>query len=196
MHDIIDVINNIQTLYENNSNLAVLKDFERVLDEMDTYVFENWVDGELAYGPRVDRHWITASFMWPQDKMPDPNAGKRLIDLGCKVRYQKSHLLEPRKIRTHEDIRPGSKKGKLDRKPIWLVEIQMPKKVAFDVYKGYMDKMKNEHQSGTAPSEAQGPATAAPTTPAAPGGMAPPGGAPAGGGMPGGAPAGGMAPVA
>jgi len=201
MHDIIDVINNIQTLYENNSNLAVLKDFERVLDEMDTYVFENWVDGELAYGPRVDRHWITASFMWPQDKMPDPNAGKRLIDLGCKVRYQKSHLLEPRKIRTHEDIRPGSKKGKLDRKPIWLVEIQMPKKVAFDVYKGYMDKMKNENQSGTAPSEAQGPATAAPpqpppTTPAAPGGMAPPGGAPAGGGMPGGAPAGGMAPVA
>jgi hypothetical protein len=196
MHDIIDVINNIQTLYENNSNLAVLKDFERVLDEMDTYVFENWVDGELAYGPRVDRHWITASFMWPQDKMPDPNAGKRLIDLGCKVRYQKSHLLEPRKIRTHEDIRPGSKKGKLDRKPIWLVEIQMPKKVAFDVYKGYMDKMKNENQAGTAPNEAQVPATAAPTTPAAPGGIAPPGGAPVAGGMPGGAPAGGMAPVA
>ena len=147
MHDIIDVINNIHTLYENNSNLAVLKDFERVLDEMDTYVFENWVDGELAFGPKVDRHWITASFMWPQDKMPDPSAGKRLMDLGCKVRYQKSHLLEPRKIRTHEDIRPGSKKGKLDRTPIWLVEIQMPKKVAFDVYKGYMDKMKNENQA-------------------------------------------------
>ena len=197
MHDIIDVINNIHTLYENNSNLAVLKDFERVLDEMDTYVFENWVDGELAFGPKVDRHWITASFMWPQDKMPDPSAGKRLMDLGCKVRYQKSHLLEPRKIRTHEDIRPGSKKDKLDRTPIWLVEIQMPKKVAFDVYKGYMDKMKNENQSGTAPNEASTPAVAGPTTPAAPGGM--PGAAPGGaapGGMPGGAPAGGMAPVA
>jgi hypothetical protein len=197
MHDIIDVINNIQTLYENNSNLAVLKDFERVLDEMDTYVFENWVDGELAFGPKVDRHWITASFMWPQDKMPDPSAGKRLMDLGCKVRYQKSHLLEPRKIRTHEDIRPGSKKGKLDRTPIWLVEIQMPKKVAFDVYKGYMDKMKNENQAGSAPTEAQGPAAAGPTMPAVPGGMpgSMPGGAPAGG-MPGGAPPGGMAPVA
>ena len=194
MHDIIDVINNIQTLYENNSNLAVLKDFERVLDEMDTYVFENWVDGELAYGPRVDRHWITASFMWPQDKMPDPDAGKRLMDLGCKVRYQKSHLLEPRKIRTEEDIRPGSKKGKLDRKPIWLVEIQMPKKVAFDVYKGYMDKMKNENQAGSAPSEATSPAVAGPTAPPMPGGAPPgggmPGGAPAApGGMPGGAPA-------
>ena len=48
MHDILDVIQNIQDLYENNSSLAVLKDFERVLDEMDTYVYENWEDGELA----------------------------------------------------------------------------------------------------------------------------------------------------
>ena len=180
MHDIIDVINNIHTLYENNSNLAVLKDFERVLDEMDTYVFENWVDGELAFGPKVDRHWITASFMWPQDKMPDPSAGKRLMDLGCKVRYQKSHLLEPRKIRTHEDIRPGSKKGKLDRTPIWLVEIQMPKKVAFDVYKGYMDKMKNEETEGDAPPPE---AAAGQSTAGAAGGApqaAPAAGAPAG----------------
>ena len=37
MHDILDVIRNIQDLYENNSSLAVLKDFERVLDEMDMY---------------------------------------------------------------------------------------------------------------------------------------------------------------
>jgi len=48
-HDILDVIRNIQDLYENNSSLAVLKDFERVLEEMDVYVYENWEDGELAY---------------------------------------------------------------------------------------------------------------------------------------------------
>ena len=176
MHDILDVIRNIEELYENNSSLAVLKDFERVLEETDMYVYENWENGELAYGPKVDRHWITVGFMWPEKKMPNPIAGKRLTELGCKVIYQKSHLIEPRKIRTHEDIRPGSKKGKLDRTPIWLVEIQMPKKVAFDVYKGYMDKMKNENQSGSAPTEAQGPAAAGPTTPAMPGGM--PGGMP------------------
>ena len=76
MHDIIDVINNIHTLYENNSNLAVLKDFERVLDEMDTYVFENWVDGELAYGPRVDRHWITPTTPDPDPPMLPPASGR------------------------------------------------------------------------------------------------------------------------
>jgi len=184
-HDILDVIRNIDELYENNSSLAVLKDFERVLDEMDMYVYENWEDGELAYGPKVDRHWITAGFMWEREKMPNPVAAKRLTELGCKVTYQKSHLLEPRKIRTHEDIRPGTKKGHLDRKPIWIVEITMPKKIAFDIYKGYMDKMKNENKTeeasptqGTPPQGGPAPTPAAPTTPPALGG------APAGGGAP------------
>lgn len=191
MHDILDVIQNIQDLYENNSSLAVLKDFERVLDEMDTYVYENWEEGELAYGPRVDRHWITAGFMWPQNKMPDPTAGKRLMELGCKISYQKSHLIEPRKIRTAEDIRPNSKKGRLDRHPIWIVEIQMPKKIAFDIYKGYIDKMKNEGKTAEAPKSAVAANAAGAPAPTAPGmtpgagpaptpGMtAPPGGAPA-----------------
>lgn len=177
MYDVLDVIKNIQTLYESNSSLAALKDFERVLDELDMYVYDNWIDGELAYGPKVDRHWITAGFMWPGNKMPDPTGGKRLLDLGCKVKYQKSHLIEPREIRTPEDIRPGTKKGKLDRHPIWIVEIQMPKQVAFEMYKGYMDKMKAESQDELPPQPAQGtgaPAAPAPVAPGAPAPMAAP----------------------
>ena len=178
MYDILDVIKNIDDLYENNTSLAVLKDFERVLDEMDMYVYENWEDGELAYGPRVDRHWITVGFMWEAAKMPNPTAAKRLTELGCKVKYEKSHLVEPRKIRKPDDIRPGTKKGKLDHNPIWIVEIQMPKKIAFDMYKGYMDKMKNEAQSSEAPKD--GAAAPGATPPPAPAGAAPvAGGAPA-----------------
>ena len=183
MYDILDVIKNIEMLYENNSSLAVLKDFERVLDELDLYVYDNWEDGELAYGPKVDRHWITAGFMWPKNKMPDPIGGKRLTEIGCKVRYQKSHIIEPRTIRTPEDIRPGTKKGRLDHNPIWIVEIQMPKKLAFDMYKGYMSKMKkDEEPTETMAQAAPVPGGPAPVTPlggmpAAPG--AAPGAAPA-----------------
>jgi hypothetical protein len=186
MHDILDIIRNIDDLYENNTSLAILKDFERVLDEMDMYVYENWEDGELAYGPQVDRHWITAGFMWPKEKMPNPTAAKRLLDLGCKVKYEKSHLIEPRKIRTPDDFRPGTKKGKLDRKPIWIVEIQMPKKIAFDMYRGYMDKMKEEHQASETPKAGTPLATPQPMAggmPGAPGGI--PGAGMAAGGMPG-----------
>lgn len=177
MYDILDVIRNIDDLYENNTSLAILKDVERVLDEMDMYAYENWEDGELAYGPQVDRHWITAGFMWPKDKMPNPVAAKRLQDLGCKIKYQRSHLLEPRKIKTHEDIRPGTKKGKLDRKPIWIVEIQMPKKIAFDMYRGYMNKMKAETQGDEFEDKKQ-------AMPMAAGMMPPMGGLPGAGAMP------------
>ena len=194
MHDILDIIRNIDDLYENNTSLAILKDFERVLDEMDMYVYENWEDGELAYGPQVDRHWITAGFMWPKDKMPNPTAAKRLLDLGCKVKYEKSHLIEPRKIRTPDDFRPGTKKGKLDRKPIWIVEIQMPKKIAFDMYRGYMDKMKEEHQATETPKAGTPLATTMPMAGGMPGAPGMAGGIPGAGLAAGGTPgmAGGM----
>lgn len=187
MYDILEVIRNIDDLYENNTSLSVLKDFERVLDEMDLYAYENWENGELAYGPQVDRHWITAGFMWPKESMPNPIGAKRLQDLGCKIKYQRSHLVEPRKIKTPEDFRPGTKKGKLDRKPIWIVEIQMPKKIAFDMYRGYMDKMKAETQPSeekpkvpnpTMPPAGAMPTGAPPMPPAAPAGAAPGGAAP------------------
>jgi hypothetical protein len=167
MHDIVDVITNIQELYENNSSLAALKDFERVLDEMDMYVYKNWKDGELASGPKVDRHWVTAEFMWPYDKMPDPVAGKRLIDLGCKVLYEKTNVVEPRKIRTPDDLRPGTKKGKLDTKPVWVVGIMMPKKLVFDIFNGYMDRIREERSSNSPPKKGGGEAGAPAAVPAA-----------------------------
>jgi hypothetical protein len=80
--------------------------------------------------------------MWPQDKMPDPAGGKRLLDYGCQVKYEKTNLVEPRKIEDPDDIRPNTKKGKLDRIPIWIVTITMPKKLAGDMFDGYMSKMK------------------------------------------------------
>jgi hypothetical protein len=172
MRDILEVIKNVETIYNNNSSLAILKDFERVLDEMDMYVYKNWKDGELASGPKVDRHWVTAEFMWPYDKMPDPVAGKRLIDLGCKVMYEKTNVVEPRRIRTPDDLRPGTKKGKLETNPVWLVEIMMPKKLVFDIFNGYMDRIREERSSNSPPkkggAEAGAPApAAAPAAPAA-----------------------------
>lgn len=167
MLDILEVIKNTESIYTTNSSLSVLKDFERVLSEMDMYVYDNWKDGELVSGPYVDRHWVRASFMWPKDKMPDPMAGKRLVDYGCKVKYEKTHLVEPRKIESPEDIRPGSKKGRLDRTPIWVVEITMPKKLCGDIYNGYMNRMKENMGIGRSESAHPGAPEDADTTGAA-----------------------------
>ncbi len=178
MRDILEVIRNVETIYNNNSSLAVLKDFERVLDEMDMYVYENWIDGELAAGPKIERHWVTAEFMWPKDKRPDPVAAKRLIDLGCKIKYTESSIIEPRKIKTPDDLRPGTKKGKLDTRPIWLVEIMMPKKLVFDIFNSYMDRIREERKIDIKKKSSPAPAAPAAAPGAAPA-AAPAEGAPA-----------------
>jgi len=144
MADILDIINNISTIYESNSSLAILKDYERVFDELDLYVFENWRDGELIQGPKIERHWVTCSFMWPKDKMPNPEAGKRLTEYGCAVKYRKDVLIKPRKIKNPDDIRPGTKKGKLDEHPIWVVEVTMPKKLMLDIFRGYHNQLMDD----------------------------------------------------
>lgn len=140
MQDVYDIIRNIERVYDSDTDFQVLKDFERVLDEVDLYVYENWFDGELASGPDIDRHWVTCRFFWPKEKMPDPDGGKRLLDYDCHVRYVKSHMIKPRKIREPGDMRPGTHKGKLDREPIWIVEIQMPKGLIADIYSGYQEQ--------------------------------------------------------
>jgi len=129
MHDVLDIIRNVQDLYALSPSLGTLKDFERVIDELDVYVFKNWEDGELLEGPKDQRHFVECSFMWPVDKMPDPSGGKRLTDHGCKVYYSKDVLFRPRPIKGPEDYRPGTTKGRIDGHPIWVVKIRMPKEL-------------------------------------------------------------------
>ena len=143
MHDIIDVIKNLQTISESNSAFSVLKDFERVLDELDIYVFKNWLEGELVMGPDISRYSVKCTFMWDAKEMPDPEGGKRLDDYGCQVIYKKEHILIPRKIKDPGDYRPGTKKGKIDAHPVWTVTISMPKKLMQDVSVGKENKENN-----------------------------------------------------
>jgi len=144
MADIKDIIANIENLYGSNNSLGLLKDFERVIDELDVYVYENWIDGELLEGPVEDRYFVTCSFMWPKDKMPEPKGGMRLLEYGCKVKIGESQISKVRKIKKPEDIRPGTRKGKIDHEDIWIVKIVMPKKLMSDINRGYKNLDKNK----------------------------------------------------
>jgi hypothetical protein len=152
MKDIIDVIKNISEIYDSDVAFTVLKDFERVLDDLDVYVYDNWQDGELVAGPKISRHWVTCSFMWEHENMPDPMGGKRLLDYDCKVTFKKDKIIKPRKIRTPDDVRSMTKKGKLDTLPIWVVEIMMPKKLIADIYGGMKAMNDYELDAGSVPS--------------------------------------------
>ncbi len=144
MQDILDLIKNLQTVSENNNMFKVLKDFERVLDELDIYVYKNWEEGELVIGPEVSRYTVTCSFMWDLHEAPDPTGAKILVDYGCNVVYKREKLLVPRKIKDPGDYRPGTKKGKIDEHPIWVVTIEMPKKLMQDVDIGKHNRDHNQ----------------------------------------------------
>lgn len=151
MQDTIDVIKTIQNVYENDPVFTVLKDYERVLDELGLYVYKNWLDGELVDGPKTGRHHVQCTFMFPREKMPDPMGGKRLLDYDCKVTFKKDHLIAPRKIIEPDDIRPGTKKGKLDKLPIWLITIIIPTSLIKTIYAGY--KMHQDYAKDPATTE-------------------------------------------
>jgi len=152
MHDVLDIIKNVQSLYSVGPTLGILKDFERVIDELDVYVFQNWQEGELLSGPTDSRHFVTCSFMWPADKMPDPAGGKRLLDRGCKVTYKRDELLKPREIKSPEDYRPGTTKGKIDTHDIWVVEIKMPKELIGN-FKHGKDEIESQDAMDQAPGD-------------------------------------------
>ena len=81
--------------------------------------------------------------MWARENMPDPKGGKRLVDYGCQVIFAREVIMVPRKIKEPGDFRPGTKKGKIDAHPVWIVTITMPKKLMQDVYVGKENKENN-----------------------------------------------------
>jgi hypothetical protein len=134
-----DVIENTKEIFMTDSSLATLLDFERVLDELDLYVFAYWKEGELVEGPVYEKYFVTCTFMWPYKLMPDPRGGERLLEYDCEVYYSKDMLEYPIKIETPDDFEAGTKMPKMAKKPIWLVTIVMPKKLMQEIQQGSLD---------------------------------------------------------
>ena len=134
-----DVIENTKEIFMTDSSLNSLLDFERVLDELDIYVFAHWKDGELVEGPVYEKYFVTCTFMWPYKLMPDPRGGERLLEYDCEIYYSKDTLEYPIKVKNPDDFEPGTKMPKMGKKPIWLVTIVMPKKLMQEIQQGSLE---------------------------------------------------------
>jgi hypothetical protein len=138
-----DVIQNTKDLYMTDSALSTLLDYERVLDELDLYAFSHWKKGELVEGPTIEKYFVTCVFMWPYKMMPDPRGGERLLGYDCTVRFKKDYLESPAKVEDPKDFAPGTKYPRMQRHPIWLVEITIPKQLISDIQRGSLE-LENE----------------------------------------------------
>lgn len=133
------IVDNIKGIMVSNGTMSTLLDFERVLDEADLYAFKNWKFGELVDGPVVKRYDVSATFMWPITLMPDPRGAKRLLPLGCEIKFKKTKMKVPVQIKDSNDFQSGTHYPKLIEREIWLVNITMPKQVMSDIREGSIE---------------------------------------------------------
>jgi len=137
--NIKDILDNVKTIYMSDSSLETLLDYERVLDELDLYTFSNWKKGELVNGPVYEKYFVTCTWMYNFREMPDPAGAERLLNYGCEINYKKDTLEYPIKVKSPEDFKPGTKVPRMVSKPIWLVEITMPKRLMSDIQQGSIE---------------------------------------------------------
>ena len=135
----VSIIDTIKGIFTSDGSMATLIDFERCLDEADLYAFKNWELGELVSGPDVKKYSVSCVFMWPYKLMPDPRGAKRLLSVGCKIRFKKTKIKVPVQVDTPDDYMPGTRYPKSAEKMVWLIYIQVPSELMDDVKEGSIE---------------------------------------------------------
>jgi hypothetical protein len=137
--DYVSIIDTVKGIFTSDGSMALLLDYERVLDEADLYAFRNWELGELVQGPTAKRYSVGCIFLWPYKLMPDPRGAKRLVKIGCKVRFKLTKIRVPVIVKDYDDFVPGTRYPKMDWRKVWLVSIEMPRELMDDIKEGSID---------------------------------------------------------
>jgi len=137
--DFPSIVDNIKGIYTSDGSMSTLLDYERVLDDSDLYAYQNWILGELVSGPDIRRYNVSCVFMYPNKLMPDPRGAKRLLSIGCNIKFKKSKIKVPVEIKNSGDFEPGTHYPKMIERDVWLVRIEMPKQLMDEIREGSID---------------------------------------------------------
>lgn len=124
---------NLKRISNTNTLLDMLLNVEGVLDKLDMYAYENWIEGVVVAGPDIKRHWITITLMYEYENMPDPSALKRLDSINCRLNMRKSQFTEPVRVNSVHDTELVTRDGITRRRAktkttdVWLVTIDVPR---------------------------------------------------------------------
>lgn len=142
--------NVIARLSDNKDLVDIMIAIEDYLDSNDMYGFKNWIEGEVVSGPYVKKYWVKVVLKYPYKKMPDPSAGLRLLKHGTKIGYQLSYEEIPIKVEKPDDFQAGTKKPKMKKEKIWLVDLLIPRRFVESISKELMDLYDEEVDIDTA----------------------------------------------
>lgn len=184
----------LEKLQESPNLLDILLQMEDVLDQMDVYVFDNWLKGEVIEGPIVRRYWLDMTLRYDFKDMPDPRAALRLLKHGVRVDYEKARYSDEDPKADPEVIEDedGDKEYK-DEEMCWLLRVSIPRRLVVQIdaaqHDFYDEEIDIDDVEDAKDSGIDDESAYTDGEQAAPGGADPMGGDPMGG--PGGPPPGG-----
>lgn len=144
----------IQDLYKNESYLDILMNIDDFFDILNIYIFPNWFDAEVV-DMKCYKHYTNIILKQPKDKMPHPKGGVTLSKYDCLVKYKETNEYLPKEVKGVIDLeinpKNGKKAAKMEKKPIWLVDIMIPNRLIIndDVYdlESIQDKMEKDDEN-------------------------------------------------
>ena len=135
----------------------ILIDIENYLDSNNLYVYKNWIQGEVVAGPFTKPYWIKITLKYPYAQMPDPEGGLRLLQHGTKINFCLAEEEVPVKVKSESDYQPGTKKPKMKKEKIWLIDMLIPRKFVRNLDKEVIDQYEEEVDTDTVDdAEAEG----------------------------------------
>lgn len=129
----------IARLADSEDLVDIMISVENYLDTNDIYTFKNWIDGEVVSGPYVKKYWVKVTLKYDYEKMPDPTGGLRLLKHGTKITFRRGVEEVPIEIKSPDDYQPGTKKPKMKKKKIWLIDLLIPRRFVESITKEVMD---------------------------------------------------------
>lgn len=120
----------LEKLQESPNLLDILLQMEDVLDQMDVYVFDNWLKGEVVEGPIVRRYWLDMTLKYPFKSMPDPRAALRLLKHGVRVDYEKARATDDGK--DHKTVEEKDKDVE-EKDMYWLLRVSIPRRLVVQI---------------------------------------------------------------
>lgn len=140
----------IARLSDNTDLVDVMISVENYLDSNDMYAFKNWIKGEIVSGPYVKKYWVKLTLKYDYKDMPDPTGGLRLLKHGTKIKYKVSDEEVPIEIKSPDDYQPGTKKPKMKKVKIWLIDLLIPRRFVESISTEVMDLYDEEVDIDTA----------------------------------------------
>lgn len=127
------IYKNTKNVNDNYGKLDAAMEVAAFLEQVGAFAFDNWIDGELVYGPVIEKYYVTIKMMFPKKLPPNPAVFERLTNLECIVElnedtYKRVALIRDDKVQPLEFSADNGFTKKTFEHRVWIVTVRVPQR--------------------------------------------------------------------